>query len=55
MFSIAFSSLFGQDAARGISRRALPACNQDPLPGLAMLGVVAAVLAVLVGVRRMMR
>jgi hypothetical protein len=30
-------------------------CYQHPLPGLAMLGVVAAVLVVLVGVRRMMR
>ncbi len=47
MFSIAFSSLFGQDA--------LHASYQHLLPGLAMLGVVAAVLAVLVGVRRMMR
>ncbi len=55
MFSIAFSSLFGQDAAPGHLRRALPGSYQHPLPGLAMLGVVAAVLAVLVGVRRMMR
>ncbi|MGA9358908.1 MAG: hypothetical protein WBW75_13145 [Mycobacterium sp.] len=57
MFSIAFafSSLFGQDAARGISGEPLPACYQHLLPGLAMLSVVAAVLAVLVGVRRMMR
>ncbi len=47
MFSIAFCSLFGQDA--------LHASYQHPLAGLAMLGVVAAVLAVPVGVRRMMR
>jgi hypothetical protein len=39
----------------GHLRRALPASYQHPLPGLAMLGVVAAVLAVLVGVRWMMR
>ena len=42
--SIAFSNLFGQDA--------LHASYQHPLAGLAMLGVVAAVLAVPVGVRR---
>ena len=47
MFSIAFSGLLGQDA--------LHASYQHPLAGLAMLGVVAAVLAVPVGVRRMMR
>ena len=34
---------------------ALHASYQHPLAGLAMLGVVAAVLAVPVGVRRMMR
>jgi hypothetical protein len=39
----------------GHLRRVLPACYQHPLPGLAMLGLVAAVLTVLVGVRRMMR
>ena len=39
----------------GHLRRGLPACYQHPLHRLAMLGVVAAVLAVLVRVRQMMR
>ena len=55
MFSIAFSSLFGQDAARDISGEAFLRATSTRYYRLALLGLMAAVSAVLVGVYRALR